>query len=74
MVAQTVKNRGALCLIPITEGWGEEGIQTQFRITGQETVLETASVDVAFGKDEEIVLRLREKILLASLKNQPALQ
>jgi len=40
---------------------GSEGIQAQFRITGQETILETASVDVAIG--ENIVSRLKEQIL-----------
>ena len=36
---------------------GDEGIQAQFQITGQQTVIETASVDVANGKD--LVARLR---------------
>ena len=45
-------------LYPHHDGLGaNEGVQAQFRITGQETVVETASVDVANGKD--IVARLR---------------
>ncbi len=49
-------------LYPHHKGLGEtEGIQALFRITGQETVLEPASVDVAFGED--ILSRLRGKIL-----------
>jgi 5-methylcytosine-specific restriction enzyme subunit McrC len=58
-------------LYPHHEGLGaEEGVQAHFRITGQETVLETASVDVAVGKDEEIVSRLRKKILLRSIEER----
>lgn len=49
-------------LYPHHEGLGaEEGVQAQFRITRQETVLETASIDVAEGKD--LLGRLRCKIL-----------
>jgi 5-methylcytosine-specific restriction enzyme subunit McrC len=45
-------------LYPHHEGLGgNEGIQAQFQITGQPTVIETASVDVANGKD--LVARLR---------------
>ena len=39
----------------------DEGLQAQFRITGHETLIETASVDVADGRD--IVTRLRTKLL-----------
>ncbi len=39
---------------------GTEGVQSRFRITGQETFLEIATVDVALMED--IVLRLREII------------
>lgn len=49
---------------------GAEGIQAQFLITGQETALEAASIDVAVGKDEEIVSRLRKKILPGSMKDR----
>ncbi len=35
----------------------EEGVQAQFRISGQETILETTSVDIANG--EKMALRLR---------------
>jgi 5-methylcytosine-specific restriction enzyme subunit McrC len=49
-------------LYPHHEGLGDvEGIQAQFRISGQETVVETASVDVADGKD--LLKRLRAKLL-----------
>lgn len=48
-------------LYPHHEGLGDnEGVQAQFRITGQEAVVETASVDVADGK--ELVARLRNKL------------
>lgn len=47
------------------KGLMEAERQAHIRITGQETVLETASVDVA--KREEIVLGLREKILPKSI-------
>jgi 5-methylcytosine-specific restriction enzyme subunit McrC len=50
-------------LCPHHDGLGEmEGVQAQFRITGGEMVLETASIDVADGKD--LVDRLKNKILL----------
>lgn len=48
-------------LYPHHVGLGaNEGVQAQFRITSQETVVETASVDVANGKD--IVARLKNKL------------
>jgi 5-methylcytosine-specific restriction enzyme subunit McrC len=48
-------------LYPHHDGLGtNEGVQAQFRITGQETLVETASVDVANGK--ELVARLRDKL------------
>lgn len=48
-------------LYPHHEGLGtNEGVQAQFRITGQETLVETASVDVANGQD--LVARLRDKL------------
>ncbi|SMH51183.1 McrC family protein [Maritimibacter sp. HL-12] len=48
-------------LYPHHDGLGtNEGAQAQFRITGQETLVETASVDVANGKD--LVARLRDKL------------
>jgi 5-methylcytosine-specific restriction enzyme subunit McrC len=60
-------------LYPHHRGLGEtEGIQAQFRITGRATVLETASIDVAVGKD--IVSRLMRKILSQSAEDQLVLQ
>ncbi|WP_420022722.1 McrC family protein [Cereibacter azotoformans] len=48
-------------LYPHHDGLGtNEGVQAKFRITGQETLVETASVDVANGKD--LVARLRHKL------------
>ena len=40
----------------------EEGIRAQFRVTGQETVLRTASFDISNGRD--LVGRIRKQILL----------
>ncbi len=42
----------------------EEGVQAQFRISGQETIIETASVDIAKG--DNIIARLRNIIALAA--------
>ncbi|MGO8203481.1 McrC family protein [Rhizobium ruizarguesonis] len=53
---------------------GAEGSHAQFWITGQQTALETASIDVAVGKDEEIVSRLRKKILPGSKEDRQVLQ
>ena len=54
-------------LYPHHDGLGaNEGVQAQFRITGQETVLETASVDVANGKD--LVARLRDKLFSTNMQ------
>lgn len=39
---------------------GDEGIHARFRITGQETVLETASIDISDGKD--LTTRLRNRL------------
>ena len=62
-------------LYPHHEGLGdEEGVQAQFRITGQETVLKTASVDVADGDEKALVKRLRDKILPAIMEERPVLQ
>lgn len=48
-------------LYPHHDGLGtNEGVQAKFRIMGQETLVETASVDVANGKD--LVARLRDKL------------
>lgn len=41
---------------------GSEGLQAQFRISGQETIIETASVDVAVGDD--MIARLKNIIAL----------
>lgn len=48
-----------------------EGIQAQFRITDQETLVETASVDVANGKD--LVARLRSELFPTMMHGSPAL-
>jgi len=54
-------------LYPHHDGLGaNEGVQAQFRITGHETVLETASVDVANGKD--LVARLRDKLFSTNMQ------
>src|SRR5690606_24411516 len=60
-------------LYPHHDGLGtNEGVQAQFRITGQETVVETASVDVASG--ENLVARLRDKFLPAIMHGPPVLR
>jgi 5-methylcytosine-specific restriction enzyme subunit McrC len=60
-------------LYPHHRGLGDnEGIQAQFRITGQETVLETASVDVTKRKD--LVARLRDKIFPAATEERVVLR
>lgn len=60
-------------LYPHHDGLGsDEGVQAQFRITGQETVVETASVDVASGKD--LAVRLRDKLFGAILQGSLVLQ
>jgi 5-methylcytosine-specific restriction enzyme subunit McrC len=45
---------------------GVDGIQGQFWITGQATALETASIDVAFGTDDDIMARLKKMLVPAS--------
>ncbi|NEJ00149.1 McrC family protein [Rhizobium ruizarguesonis] len=58
--AHLYKSPKLTLLYPHHDGLGAvEGVQAQFRITGQETVVETASVDVANGKD--LTARLRDK-------------
>ena len=60
-------------LYPHHHGLGEtEGIQARFRVTGQKTVLDIASVDVA-AADGEIMSLLGEEILPGSPEYQPAL-
>lgn len=55
-------------LYPHHEGLGDNaGVQAQFRITGPETVVEAASVDVADGKD--LVARLRNKFFQPSSRS-----
>lgn len=44
---------------------GDDGIQGQFWISGQATTLETVSIDVAFGADDDIVARLKKIIVPA---------
>jgi 5-methylcytosine-specific restriction enzyme subunit McrC len=41
-----------------------EGVQAQFRISGQETIIETASVDVTKG--DNMIARLRRIIASAT--------
>ncbi len=49
-------------LYPHHTGLGdEEGIRARFRVTGQETVLETASFDISNGRD--LVDRVMNRIL-----------
>ncbi|WP_313554721.1 McrC family protein [Agrobacterium cavarae] len=58
--AHLYKSPKLTLLYPHHDGLGaNEGVQAQFRITGQETVVETGSVDVANGKD--LAARLRDK-------------
>jgi 5-methylcytosine-specific restriction enzyme subunit McrC len=58
-------------LYPHHEGLcGNEGIQAKFQITGQQTVIETASVDVANGKD--LVARLRNALFLTTTEERLA--
>lgn len=60
-------------LYPHHAGLGaNEGLKAQFQITGQETVVETASVDVANGRD--LVARLRGKLFAALLQDPLVLQ
>ena len=59
-------------LYPHHVGLGrKEGVQTQFRITGHDTLIDTASVDVANSK--EIVTRLRNN-LFTSMMNDTLLR
>ncbi|OUL93052.1 restriction endonuclease [Paraburkholderia hospita] len=52
-------------LYPHHEGLGgNDGIQAQFQITGQQTIIETASVDVANGKD--LAARLRDALFFTT--------
>ncbi|MFB4374548.1 restriction endonuclease [Agrobacterium sp. CR_3] len=44
---------------------GDDGIQGQFWISGQATTLETVSIDVALGADDDIVARLKKIIVPA---------
>lgn len=48
---------------------GFDGIQGQFWITGQATALETASIDVALGPDDEIVTRLKKMVIAPSMQH-----
>jgi len=58
--AHLYKSPKLTLLYPHHDGLGaNEGVQAQFRITGQETVVETGSVDVANGKN--LAARLRDK-------------
>ncbi|MBC2802393.1 McrC family protein [Rhizobium ruizarguesonis] len=42
-----------------------DGVQGQFWISGQQTTLETVSIDVAFGTDDDIVARLKKMVVPA---------
>lgn len=58
-------------LYPHHEGLGgNEGILAKFQITGQQTVIETASVDVANGKD--LVARLRNAFFVTTTEERLA--
>ena len=59
-------------LYPHHAGLGnEEGIRARFRVTGQETLLETASFDISTGAD--LVDRIRDRILTGIEEMSPAL-
>jgi 5-methylcytosine-specific restriction enzyme subunit McrC len=59
-------------LYPHHAGLGEaEGIRARFRVTGQETVLETASFDISSGKN--LVERMMDRILVAIREELAAL-
>lgn len=49
---------------------GNESIQARFQITGQQTIIETASVDVANGKD--LLARLRNVLFLTTSEERLA--
>lgn len=53
---------------------GTDGIQGQFWITGQATALETASIDLASGTDDDIAARLKEMIVASWDEELLALQ
>jgi len=59
-------------LYPHHAGLGdEEGVRARFRVTGRETVLETASFDISTGAD--LVDRIRGRILAGIQEMAPAL-
>lgn len=59
-------------LYPHHAGLGdEEGIRARFRVTGQETVLETASFDISSGTD--LIYRILSRILAGIEEVAPAL-
>ena len=59
-------------LYPHHAGLGdEEGIRARFRVTGQETLLETASFDISTGAD--LLDRVRGRILTGIEEMSPAL-
>ena len=53
---------------------GGDGIQGRYCITGQTTALETASIDLARGTDDDIAARLGKMIVGAPDKDLPTLQ
>ncbi|MCZ8159090.1 MAG: restriction endonuclease [Rhizobiaceae bacterium] len=71
--AHLYKSPKLTLLYPHHDGLGaNEGVQAQFRITGQETVVETASVDVANGKD--LAARLRDKFFSTAMQENLVLR
>lgn len=68
--AQLYKAPRLTLLYPHHAGLGnKEGIQAQFRITNQSTILETASVNVGDGND--FLNRLKTEVLFAAEEVQP---
>jgi 5-methylcytosine-specific restriction enzyme subunit McrC len=65
--AQLYKAPRLTLLYPHHEGLpGVDGIQGQFWIIGEATALETASIDVALGTDDDIMARLKKMLIPAS--------
>lgn len=71
--AHLYKSPRLTLLYPHHDGLGaNEGVQAQFRITGHKTLIDTASVDVADGRD--IVTRLRAKLLSGCIETPVSAQ
>lgn len=70
--AQLYKAPRLTLLYPHHTGLGEEeGLRARFRVTGLETLLETASFDISTGTD--LVERIRSRILTGIEEMSPAL-